>query len=105
MGSPGTTMKLHLFLSLFLALAVCQEREEEEDDGRDGRGEVRANTGCSLPFCKEFDFNPSTESLPTGMTWRRSGITPSTMSFVLPPRSTPSSSLRLPSTPRPTGRR
>ena len=47
-----------LFLSLFLALAVCQEREEEEDDGRDGRGEVRANTGCSLPFCKEFDFNP-----------------------------------------------
>merc|ERR1712223_964038 len=30
MGSPGITMKLHLFLSLFL----------------------------SLPFCKEFDFNP-----------------------------------------------
>merc|ERR1712130_1043276 len=40
----------------------------------------------------------STESSPTGMTWRRSGITPSTMSSVLPPRSSPSSSLRLPST-------
>ena len=37
---------------------MCQEREQEEDDGRDGRGEVRANAGCSLPFCKEFDFNP-----------------------------------------------
>merc|ERR1712130_451602 len=47
----------------------------------------------------------STESSPTGMTWRRSGTTPSTTSSVLPPRSSPSSSLRLPSIPRPTGRR
>merc|ERR1712243_45203 len=38
----------------------------------------------------------STESSPTGMIWRRSGITPSTMSSVL---------LRLPSTPRLTVRR
>merc|ERR1712233_220690 len=47
----------------------------------------------------------STASSPTGTTWRRSGTTPSTTSSVLPPRSSPSSSLRLPSTPRPTGRR
>merc|ERR1711955_37832 len=38
-------------------------------------------------------------------TWRRSGTTPSTTSCVLPPRSSPSCSLRLPSPPRPTGRR
>merc|ERR1711936_1083279 len=44
-------------------------------------------------------------SSPTGTTWRRSGTTPSTTSSVLPPRSSPSSLLRLPSTPRPTGRR
>merc|ERR1711973_130343 len=42
----------------------------------------------------------STESSPTGMIWRRSGTTPSTMSSVLPLRNSPSSSLRLPSTPR-----
>merc|ERR1712002_540072 len=42
----------------------------------------------------------STESSLTGMTWRRSGTTPSTMSSVLPLRNSPSSSLRLPSTPR-----
>merc|ERR1712080_242782 len=47
----------------------------------------------------------STVSSPTGTTWRRSGITPSTTSSVLPPRSSPSSSLRLPSTPRLTVRR
>merc|ERR1711862_344957 len=47
----------------------------------------------------------STESSPTGMTWRRSGTTPSTMSSVLPLRSSPSSLLRLPSTPRLTVRR
>merc|ERR1711868_253895 len=47
----------------------------------------------------------STESSPTGMTWRKSGTTPSTMSSVLPLRSSPSSLLRLPSTPRPTVRR
>merc|ERR1719352_1435658 len=47
----------------------------------------------------------STESSPTGTTWRRSGTTPSTTSSALPPRSSPSSSLRPPSTPRPTGRR
>merc|ERR1712002_1404039 len=47
----------------------------------------------------------STESSPTGMTWRRSGTTPSTMSSVLPLRSGPSSLLRLPSTPRLTVRR
>merc|ERR1712098_51104 len=41
----------------------------------------------------------STESSPTGMTWRRSGTTPSTMSSVLPLRNSLSSSLRLPSTP------
>merc|ERR1712137_1495726 len=46
----------------------------------------------------------STESSPTGMTWRRSGTTPSTMNSVLPPRSSPSSLLRLPLTPRPTVR-
>merc|ERR1711902_409586 len=47
----------------------------------------------------------STESSPTGTTWRRSGTTPSTTSSVLPPRSSPSFSLRPPSTPRPTGSR
>merc|ERR1711872_1076787 len=47
----------------------------------------------------------STESSPTGMTWRRSGTTPSTMNSVLPPRSSPSFLLRLPSTPRLTVRR
>merc|ERR1711872_655833 len=47
----------------------------------------------------------STESSPTGMTWRRSGTTPSTMNSVLPLRSSPSSLLRLLSTPRPTVRR
>merc|ERR1719317_1702609 len=47
----------------------------------------------------------STESSPTGMIWRRSGTTPSTMSSVLPLRNSPSSSLRLPSTPRLTVRR
>merc|ERR1711971_351164 len=52
---------------------------------------------CSTPL--------STESSPTGTTWRRSGTTPSTTSSALPPRSSPSSSLMLPSTPRPTGRR
>merc|ERR1711983_581112 len=36
----------------------------------------------------------STESSPTGMIWRRSGITPSTTSSVLPPRSSLSSSGR-----------
>merc|ERR1712157_89176 len=30
----------------------------------------------------------NTELLPTGMTWKRSGITPSTTSSVLPPRNT-----------------
>merc|ERR1711915_1075664 len=44
----------------------------------------------------------SMESLPTGMIWRRSGTTPSIMSSVLPLRNSPSSLLRLPSTPRPT---
>ena len=44
-------------------------------------------------------------SSPTGTIWRRSGITPSTMNCVLPPRNTPSFSLRLPSTPRPTVKR
>merc|ERR1711885_26031 len=38
----------------------------------------------------------STESSLTGMTWRRSGTTPSTMNSVLPLRNSPSSSLRLP---------
>merc|ERR1712156_627719 len=47
----------------------------------------------------------NTVSSPTGMIWRRSGITPSTMNSVLPPRNNPSSSLRLPSTPRLTVRR
>merc|ERR1711937_334541 len=47
----------------------------------------------------------STESSPTGTTWRRSGTTPCTTSSVWPLRSSLSSSLRLPSTPRPTGRR
>merc|ERR1711884_294989 len=47
----------------------------------------------------------STESSPTGMTWRRSGTTPSTMNSVLPLRSSPSSLLRLPSTQRLTVRR
>merc|ERR1712013_245998 len=47
----------------------------------------------------------STESSPTGMIWRRSGTTPSTMSSVLPLRNSLSSSLRLPSTPRLTVRR
>merc|ERR1712045_1052726 len=47
----------------------------------------------------------STESSPTGMIWRRSGTTPSTMSSVLPPRSSPSSLPRLPSTPRLTVKR
>merc|ERR1712013_785175 len=47
----------------------------------------------------------STESSPTGMIWRRSGTTPSTMNSVLPLRNSPSSSLRLPSTPRLTVRR
>merc|ERR1711915_687093 len=47
----------------------------------------------------------SMESSPTGMIWRRSGTTPSTMSSVLPLRNSPSSLLRLPSTPRPTVRR
>merc|ERR1712156_826299 len=47
----------------------------------------------------------NTVSSPTGMIWRRSGITPSTMNSVLPPRSNPSSLLRLPSTPRLTVRR
>ena len=42
---------------------------------------------------------------PTGMTWRRSGITPSTMSWELPQRSTQSCWLRPPWTPRPTGKR
>merc|ERR1712083_1190927 len=42
----------------------------------------------------------NTVSSPTGMIWRRSGITPSTMNSVLPLRNNPSSSLRLPSTPR-----
>merc|ERR1712042_373566 len=49
--------------------------------------------------------SPREESSPTGMTWRRSGTTPSTMSSVLPLRYSPSSSLRLPSTPRLTVRR
>merc|ERR1712010_210146 len=57
--------------------------------------------GVSLPRSTPL----STESSPTGTTWRRSGTTPSTTSSVLPPRSSLSSSLRLPSTPRPTGRR
>merc|ERR1712060_126654 len=48
---------------------------------------------------------PTSVTSPTGTTWRRSGTTPSTTSSVLPPRSSPSSLLRLPSTPRPTGRR
>ncbi len=47
----------------------------------------------------------STVLSPTGMIWRRSGITPSTMSCVLPQRSTPSCSQRPPWTPRPTGKR
>merc|ERR1711872_954314 len=42
---------------------------------------------------------------PTGMIWRKSGTTPSTTSCVLLLGSSPSCSLRLPSTPRPTGRR
>merc|ERR1712198_296061 len=45
---------------------------------------------CSTPL--------STESSPTGTTWRRSGTTPSTTSSALPPRSSPSSSPRPPST-------
>merc|ERR1711990_1087748 len=47
----------------------------------------------------------NTVSSPTGMIWRRSGITPSTMNSVLPQRNNPSSLLRLPSTPRLTVRR
>merc|ERR1712137_1494339 len=47
----------------------------------------------------------STESLPTGTTWRRSGITPSTTSLELHQRSTQFSSLRLHSTQRQTERR
>merc|ERR1712115_160115 len=47
----------------------------------------------------------SMESSPTGMIWRRSGTTPSTMNSVLPLRNNPSSSLRLPLTPRLTVRR
>merc|ERR1712002_341509 len=47
----------------------------------------------------------SMELSPTGMIWKRSGITPSTMNSVLPLRSSPSSLLRLPSTPRLTVRR
>merc|ERR1711936_650240 len=42
----------------------------------------------------------STESSPTGMTWRRSGTTPSTTSSVLPQRNTQSSLPKLPSTPK-----
>merc|ERR1711862_160561 len=41
----------------------------------------------------------STESSPTGMTWRRSGTTPSTTSSVLPPRSRLSSPCTLPDVP------
>merc|ERR1712198_708010 len=47
----------------------------------------------------------NTESSPTGMIWRRSGTTPSTMNSVLPLRNSPSSLLRLPSTPRLTVRK
>merc|ERR1712012_564240 len=36
-------------------------------------------------------YPSSTESSPTGTTWRRSGTTPSTTSSALPPRSSPSS--------------
>merc|ERR1711971_126191 len=43
---------------------------------------------CSTPL--------STESSPTGTTWRRSGTTPSSTSSALPLRSSLSSSLRLP---------
>merc|ERR1711872_106733 len=50
-------------------------------------------------------YPTSTESSPTGTTWRRSGIIPSTTSCASPPRSTPLSTLRPPSTPRPTERR
>merc|ERR1712109_111782 len=39
-------------------------------------------------------------SSPTGMIWRRSGITPSTMNSVLHPRSNLSSLLRLPLNPK-----
>merc|ERR1712223_144452 len=42
----------------------------------------------------------STESSPTGTTWRRSGTTPSTTSSALPPRSSPSSSPRPPLNPK-----
>merc|ERR1719474_1919136 len=47
----------------------------------------------------------SMESSPTGMTWKRSGITPSTMSSVLPLRNNQFSLLRLPLTQRLTVRR
>merc|ERR1719419_1723703 len=47
----------------------------------------------------------SMESSPTGMTWRRSGTTPSTTSSVLHLRNNPFYLLRLPSTQRPTVRR
>ena len=47
----------------------------------------------------------STESSPTGMTWKRSGITHSTTSCVSPPRNTPSSWPKLLSILKPTVRR
>merc|ERR1711887_352880 len=39
----------------------------------------------------EMKLNPREESSPTGMIWRRSGITPSTMNSVLPLRNSLSS--------------
>merc|ERR1719361_787630 len=44
-------------------------------------------------------------SSPTGMTWRRFGITPSTMNFVLLQKRTPSFSLKLHLTQKPTEKR
>merc|ERR1712212_530926 len=55
----------------------------------------RTPTSVMRPRASEVSSPSSTPlntvSSPTGMIWRRSGITPSTMNFVLPPKSNPSS--------------
>ena len=69
----------------------------------------RTATLVMRPRAREVSWPWSTPSStvlwPTGMTWRRSGITPSTTSWELPLRSTLSCSQRPPWTPKPTGRR
>merc|ERR1711990_27758 len=64
----------------------------------------RTPTSVTRPSPREVSSlrnTPSnTESSPTGTTWRRSGITPSTMSLEFPQRSTPLSTPRRPSTLR-----